>query len=354
MNPDGFERALNTEPSQRAWLTGRTNANGVDLNRDFPDLDSIFYELEKMKVPKYDHLMELFDDDKERQPETVAVGRWTLSLPFVLSANLHEGDLVANYPFDATTKEGASEYSASPDDGTFRWLAQTYAKNHAHMGINDHPPCDGTSKDAFARQGGITNGAKWYSVSGGMQDFNYLATNDMDITLELSCEKMPDGKLLPQFWDDNKKALMEYMFTVHAGIKGTVTDAETNEPIFQAGIWIRNGTSKTPIRHPVTSWVLGDYYRILPPGDYEVIVTADGYEPAARNVTVTNKVRDSAMVVDFALKPLAEQEPSVTVTNKVRDSAMVVDFALKPLAEQEPSDEEIAELVEALQEQQQE
>ncbi|KAK6035712.1 hypothetical protein COOONC_26783, partial [Cooperia oncophora] len=73
--------------------------------------------------------------------------------------------------------------------------------------------------------------------------------------------------------------------------------------------------------------VLGDYYRILPPGDYEVIVTADGYEPAARNVTVTNKVRDSAMVVDFALKPLAEQEPS---------------------------DEEIAELVEALQEQQQE
>ncbi|KAK6010295.1 hypothetical protein OSTOST_24679, partial [Ostertagia ostertagi] len=67
-----------------------------------------------MKVPRYDHLMELFDDDKERQPETVAVGRWSLSLPFVLSANLHEGDLVANYPFDATIKNGVSEYSASP------------------------------------------------------------------------------------------------------------------------------------------------------------------------------------------------------------------------------------------------
>ncbi|VDL74480.1 unnamed protein product [Nippostrongylus brasiliensis] len=303
MNPDGFELALNTDPADREWLTGRSNANGIDLNRDFPDLDSIFYELEKMKVPRYDHLMELFADDKERQPETVAVGHWSLSLPFVLSANLHEGDLVANYPFDATTKEGVSEYSASPDDGTFRWLAQTYAKNHAHMAKNDHPPCDGTSKDAFARQGGITNGAKWYSVSGGMQDFNYLATNDMDITLELSCEK------------------------VHSGIKGLVIDAETKEPIPNAVIWVRNGTATAPIRHPVTTWVLGDYYRILPAGNYEVIVNADGYEPAARNVTVANKVRDSAMVVDFALKPIVEEQPS---------------------------EEEIAQLVEALQNEEQE
>ncbi|KHJ83349.1 hypothetical protein OESDEN_16954 [Oesophagostomum dentatum] len=73
-----------------------------------------------MKVPKFDHLMELFADDKERQPETLAVGRWMLSLPFVLSANLHEGDLVANYPFDSTKQIGVSQYSASPDDGTFR------------------------------------------------------------------------------------------------------------------------------------------------------------------------------------------------------------------------------------------
>ncbi|KHJ82969.1 hypothetical protein OESDEN_17336 [Oesophagostomum dentatum] len=57
------------------------------------------------------------------------------------------------------------------------------------MAKNDHPPCDGTTKDAFATQGGITNGAKWYSVSGGMQDFNYLATNAMELTLELGCEK---------------------------------------------------------------------------------------------------------------------------------------------------------------------
>ncbi|PAV55980.1 hypothetical protein WR25_14349 [Diploscapter pachys] len=309
MNPDGFELALKTEPEKRKWLTGRSNANGVDLNRDFPDLDGVFYELEKMKVPKFDHLMDLFSDDKDRQPETLAVGRWILSLPFVLSANLHEGDLVANYPFDSSPEgKAVSAYSASPDDGTFRWLAETYAKNHAHMGKNDHPPCDGTAQGAFSNQGGITNGAKWYSVSGGMQDFNYLATNAMEITLELSCEKMPSGETLPQLWEDNQKALMEYMWKVHAGVKGTIYDQLTGEPIEKAVVWVRNSSAENPIKHPVTSWVHGDYYRTLPAGTYELFVGAEGYEPQAKNVTVENKVRDSAMVVDFVLKPIQAVE----------------------------------------------
>jgi len=303
MNPDGFEAALKTAPAQRGWLTGRENANGVDLNRDFPDLDTLFFYLEQNKIPRYDHLYQLFDDRSSHQPETKAVGQWLLSLPFVLSANMHEGDLVANYPFDAGRQPGKNDYTQSPDDATFRWLASTYARAHAHMSKSDHAPCDGTAADAFAQQGGITNGARWYSVSGGMQDFNYLATNAFEITLELACDKFPAGDTLPQLWEDNKRSLITYMKQAHSGIKGIVVDAVSGEPIEGAVIWIRNGTEKMPIRHPVSTWESGDYWRLLPDGQYEAIAAAEGYEIAATKVNVTNKDGIGAQVINFALVP---------------------------------------------------
>lgn len=88
-----------------------------------------------------------------------------------------------------------------------------------------------------------------------------------------------------------------------------VVDAMTGEPIKRAVVWIRNGTETVPVKHPVTTWSEGDFYRVLPAGKYEIIVAAEGYDIAAKNVTVENKVRDSALVVNFALSPAAD-EPS--------------------------------------------
>lgn len=141
----------------------------------------------------------------DRQRETLALMEWIKSTPFVLSANLHGGALVASYPFDDSSAHAQSgKYSASPDDAVFRHLAQVYASSHRTM--HEGKSCN---QDQF--KGGITNGAEWYDVPGGMQDFNYLQSNCFEITLELSCCKYPPASELPKEWDNNRDALLNYM-----------------------------------------------------------------------------------------------------------------------------------------------
>ena len=43
------------------------------------------------------------------------------SLFFQLSANMHGGDLVANYPYDESKTDNPTQYTPSPDDMTFRF-----------------------------------------------------------------------------------------------------------------------------------------------------------------------------------------------------------------------------------------
>jgi len=211
------------------------------------------------------------------------------------------------------------------------------------MAKNDHAPCDGTPADNFARQGGVTNGAKWYSVSGGMQDFNYLATNAFEITLELSCEKFPPADLLPTYWEDNRKALLDFVWQSHLGFKGVVRDGVTGEPLKNAVVWVRNVTStnvETPIKHPVTTGKVGDFYRPVIDGSYQIAVEAVGYEPAMRIVNITNKPFSEAQTVNFLLRPV--QAPAD------EEQLPEVEQPYEPLVDEEYqlSPEQAAELIE--------
>ena len=108
MNPDGWERSIEGDCDS---LVGRGNAHNVDLNRNFPDQ---YYTNSENKV---------------QEQETLLVMEWLRQYPFVLSANLHGGSLVANYPFDGNNQtNGADGYSATPDDKLFRHLASIYSQ----------------------------------------------------------------------------------------------------------------------------------------------------------------------------------------------------------------------------------
>ena len=264
MNPDGFEQSIEGECQ---GVKGRYNIRGFDLNRNFPDVFDKSY-------------------NKERQPETQAVMDWIEKIPFVLSANLHGGALVASYPYDNSPNSGkkkgnfvsfafvsndtccfdcqliipsvfqSPQYSATADDDLFKHLAQTYSFNHGSMHRGD--PCpDGTP--GFVN--GTTNGAKWYPLIGGMQDYNYIWGNCVEITLELSCCKYPFRTELEKFWIENKKSLLVYIAQVHRGVRGLIMDTNGNL-VSRATLKIRdrNVTFKSSKR--------GEYWRLLLPGVY--------------------------------------------------------------------------------------
>jgi len=82
------------------------------------------------------------------------------------------------------------------------------------MGDPKKKSCDKMDGTNFGKTGGIINGAKWYSVRGGLQDFNYLSSNDFEITLELGCQKYPAAKDLEKEWNNNRNALLNFMYQV--------------------------------------------------------------------------------------------------------------------------------------------
>lgn len=256
MNPDGFELSLE---GQCMTSKGRANANGFDLNRNFPDFFSI----------------ENYDPNNE-QPETRAIRIWLDKIRFVLSANLHGGALVASYPFDNSRQasENGTARSITPDNDVFRHLAQVYAFNHKTMYLGEACPHD---KEGF--QNGTTNGAEWYLLEGGMQDYNYYWNGCMEITLELSCCKFPTQNQLPQYWDQNKRALIAYLAEVNRGVRGLIID-ENNRPVAGAKLKIRGRDFSFQASQR------GEYWRILLPGTYIIQASAEGFETTEARFSV--------------------------------------------------------------------
>ncbi|MBW02386.1 putative carboxypeptidase X1, partial [Eschrichtius robustus] len=198
------------------WAEGRWNHQGIDLNHNFADLNTPLWEAEDdglvpdsvpnhhLPLPTYYTL-----PNATVAPETRAVIKWMERIPFVLSANLHGGELVVSYPFDMTrTPWAARELTPTPDEAVFRWLSTVYAGTNWAMQDPDRRPCH--SQD-FSLYGNIINGADWHTVPGSMNDFSYLHTNCFEVTVELSCDKFPHENELPQEWENNKDALLTYL-----------------------------------------------------------------------------------------------------------------------------------------------
>ncbi len=192
--------------------------------------------------------------------ENVAMMNFSQAHSFNLSMNFHGGALVINYPWDYT-------YSLAPDDALLQEMSLTYTRPHTSL----------YNSDEFEH--GITNGAQWYVITGSMQDWLYGYTDCIDITAEIGNNMWPPSSQLPSYWNMNKESLLRYIEFSQNGVKGMVTTA-TGAPLFAS---ISVSGNNNPMH---TDPDVGDYHRLLLPGNYQITVTVDGYDSQTANVSV--------------------------------------------------------------------
>ncbi|CAH1800387.1 unnamed protein product [Owenia fusiformis] len=243
---------------------------------------------------------------------------WLRELQFVLSANLHGGALVANYPYD--NYAGASELvkekprlaaqtSKSDDDDILKHISKVYSYSHKIMwDTEENKAC--SYGPPFTD--GISNGAKWYPVLGGMQDYNYITEGCMEVTLEIGCCKFPNASTLPDYWVENKDALVNYLMTAQMGVKGYVSQNNT-DPVSNAKIYIDDRDRY------VNSTRNGEYWKLVLPGTYKVKAQADGFRSSEQTVTVPES---GPIVVNFTLFP--GQDPTGGATSIPVISSLVL------------------------------
>jgi hypothetical protein len=239
MNPDGYMSIT------------RYNAHGEDLNRNFPEGSG--------SNPEPNTTI-------GREPETADIMNWSFANSFTLAANFHGGALVVNYPFDNDGQ--GSVFSPTLDEDLFVWISEQYSSHNSPM----------WNSTTFYH--GITNGAAWYAIDGGMQDWDYRYMGGNEVTIELG-PKTPAFSQIPTYWNYNRESMLYYMETCLTGVRGIVTAADTGLPL-AATITVLGRDHKV-----YTDPDVGDYHRMLRPGTYQLQFQATGYDTLTASVTVS-------------------------------------------------------------------
>ncbi len=242
-NPDGTYRPGNTISSPV-----RGNANGYDLNRNFPDPVT---------------------STMPQQKETTDMIRFMRKHNFVLSANFHSGSEVVNYPWDRWPRLHA-------DNSWFYDISRKYADTVHFYSL------PGYMTDL---NDGVTNGYQWYSVNGGRQDFVTYELHGREVTIELDTNYVTPATHLASLWQYNRRSLIGYLENALYGIHGSVSDINTAEPV-PAKVFITGHDKDNSQVYSDT--LTGSFIRLLAPGSWDLLFSANGYKDTLiTNVFVT-------------------------------------------------------------------
>lgn len=264
-NPDGTYYGGNSTVANAR----RYNYNGYDINRNFPDPNGNQYSGQPL------------------QTETSLMMNLANSHHFALSANFHGGAEVVNYPWDYT-------YSLHPDDSWWLDTSLDYANSVQANG----PAGYFTS----VSDNGVTNGADWYVITGGRQDWHNYTARGRELTVEISNTKAPSASTLPNYWNYNYNAFLGFLEQAYYGIHGTVRDAWGN-PLAASITVVGHDSNLTTVN---TDPAHGDFYRFLSPGTWSLLVESSGYPSQTVNVAVAANQATTVNIV-FGEIPNAQE-----------------------------------------------
>jgi hypothetical protein len=267
-NPDGTYFTGN----HTVFGSKRSNLNNVDLNRNFPD-----------------PYAGSNPDGQPTQKENLEMMAYLEKFPPSISVNIHSGAEVINYPWDWRANPNPSDDTPNlhPDDTWFQFVSKEYADT-ARAGYPSYmslfPPW------------GITNGAAWYPVYGGRQDYVTAFVKGRELTLEISNEKTPSISQIPFLYQRNSRSLINFAKQALYGIHGNVRDEQTETPLLATIILDAYDDNWSVVQ---SDSVNGNFYRYLHAGNYTLIAQKTGYVPETINVSLSNY---SQLKLDILLK----------------------------------------------------
>lgn len=250
-NPDGAYYGGNSTVANAR----RFNANGYDLNRNFPDPINGVHSNQQIETTRFRTLQEANN--------------------FSLIANFHGGAEVVNYPWDRWSNVGVNS-RVHADEIWYYFISRQYADT-CHV----YSP----SNYMTYLNNGVTNGGAWYVITGGRQDYTNWYRWGREVTIEISNTKLPSASLLPNFWEYNKHSLLTYMENVLYGIRGMVTD-HLGSPLKAQVTIVGHDVDNSQV---YSDSATGFYLRMLAPGTYSLTFSAPGYiSETVNNVVVEN------------------------------------------------------------------
>ncbi|KAJ7006372.1 hypothetical protein NC653_005657 [Populus alba x Populus x berolinensis] len=254
MNPDGY------------FSRRRGNANNIDLNRDFPDHGAL--------VANYP-----WGGTEDNKLGECSLG--SARFPFCSLAHIALSCYVNPISGEITMHALMMIHSGS-------WQVYIVSRSHHKMSLSEEFP------------GGITNGASWYPIYGGMQDWNYIHAGCFELTLEISDNKWPNASELPTLWEYNKMSLIN--------IAASLVKVKAGRGFADYHRLLASGDryeEYCPV--PVPAWnsdINGTTVSV-------VMATAPGYKPKTTHISLG----EAAMDLDFILDPEVKTKGNLPIIN---------------------------------------